>query len=227
MNRTEQDKSRVGAWIGRNIVLLMTLTAAVVSTGVYIVGVSEHGPALAEQEARISSLEAQVAEGGQTADDAERDAVQQVTGLDTSRVADDAETAQRLMSTATTWANGEQYIAARNELLQAWDISPASDFMTVFMPGPEQGAYRQDSAGHMHFAYEGANSSMASFEQMLVAVDGNDWDYLAVVRVRVTGSEGGSVTRPIAVRYTVDADGEITDLMAYPSNSDPVSSGKD
>jgi len=215
-----------GAWLGRNILLLMALAALVATAVVYAATVGPHRDTLASQEARIAELEAQVAQAHDDAEAAEQEAVRQVTGLDMSRATADGETAERLMRSAATWTTGAQYIEARQELLDAWDLAPDSQFMTVFMPGEAQGAYRTDPSGEVHFAFPGANSQLASFEQTLVSATGDEWSYLAVVEIRVTSPASGSVTRPIAVSYTTGPDGAVSSIEAYPANKEPVASGR-
>lgn len=226
MTASNESPGGVGAWIGRNILLLMGLVALAVTIVVYVVTVGPHEGHLAAQGQRIAQLEAQVSQAEADVTAAERDAVRQVTGLDMARAADDAKTAERLMRAAATWSSGPQYIEARQTVLSAWDLAPDSQFMTVFMPGEEQGAYRTDPAGNIHFAYPDANSQLIAFEQTLVGADSDEWRYLGLAQIRVTSQASGSVTRPIAVTYSTSPDGAITEVSAYPSNKAPVVSGK-
>lgn len=211
-------------WLSRNLFVLMALVSLVLTVFVWWAPQAGRQAELAAAQeqvdtlkAEVSSLEAQVT----TEHDA---ALQVITGRDLSRQADDDLKVENMLRVATTWSNATEYIAARDTLKRAWGFTEDSTFLTVFMPGEAQGAYRTDAEGNLHFAFPGANSRLSGFESTLTSVVGEDWSYFALITTTTSSKEGGRQTSWTAVTYTVDGEGNLVDVMAWPSKQEPLRS---
>lgn len=219
--------NKVSVWIGRNLFVLIGVLVAMFASTMYIVQTNNYDSEIAAQEARIAELEAEIAGASKEFDSVSGTMASQVVGFDTARVEKDIEQAKRLMDTAATWRNVDEYIAARDNIMKNWSLTEDSEFMTVFLPGEDEGAFRKDSKGNLHFAYPEANSTMRDFQSTLVGIDKDDrskWDYFGVVTIEVKAPNEGSIKRNIAVEYSVGADNKILEVKAYPSNKDSITS---
>lgn len=211
-------------WLSR---WLLVILAALVLAGAIFAWAQPQGQrAAAEQQLgeEVGTLESDLATVTGQARAAREQAMQAATGQDMTRQDADDAVAEELIRVAVTWDGVEAYIAAREQVQRRWDMTEDSAFMQVFMPGEAQGAYRTDPQGNIHFAVPGANSRLVDFEATLVEVEGDQWSYFAQVRTATDSPAGGSRTNWTAMVYTVDSEGVLTDVMAYPSNQAPQES---
>ena len=223
----QENGSRAGRWVGRNIFLILAIAALVATALSYASTTSRGAAELDGQEQRISQLQADLASAQAEANEAQLSIKKSVTGLDTSRIEQDDAQAEALMRTATTWSDAQSYVDARAEVTRRWALAEDSQFISTFLPGEDQGAFRYDGEGTLHFAYPGANSAMTSFDSTLVSVGKADdtlWTYFATVGIEVKSANGGTIERTIAVQYTVSEDGALSDVTAYTTNSDAQTS---
>lgn len=212
-------------WLSR---YLFVLLAAVLLAGAALYWYAPQAgrqAELAAAEARVVELQAEISSLETEIVTQHNDALKVVTGRDLSRQLEDDVKAEAMLQVATTWSGVNQYINARDELMRVWNLDERSAFMTIFMPGEEQGAYRVDGEGKMHFAFPGANSRLSGFESTLTSIVEDEWSYFALVTTTTASAEGGRQSSWTAVTYTIDGEGEITDVMAWPSKQPPQRSG--
>lgn len=217
--------SRAGAWLSR---WLFVVLAAVVLIGALLTWSApqaSRAAELADRHAQLTELATQKAALEQEGVAQREEFLLQATGQDMRRQEADDQVATELMRVAATWSDGPEYIEARERVMRISGLTEDSRFMQVFMPGEAQGAFRTDSEGVLHFAYPDVNARLSGFEATLTGVDGDDWSYFALVHTTTTNPIGGTNTVWTAVTYTVDGDGEISEVMAYPGNQPPRESG--
>lgn len=214
------EKGFLGRWIW------VLLAAALLAGSVfgYFAPKDERVVEQAEIVSETSQLRTELEEVNSRAVQDRNAAVLAVTGQDLSRQAADDEVVSTMLRTATTWQDGASYVTARENVMRRWGLSEDSQFMSTFMPGEAQGAYRTDSSGKVHYAYPDLNSTMSWFQSTLVGIDGDRWTYFGLMQTRTT-FEQGSDTNWTAVTYTVDSEGTLSDVSAHPSITDPQRSG--
>lgn len=216
-------KASRGSWFGRNLLLLLGVTTLIISGGLFFVKAPGQIAALDAQASTIAELE-QMQSGLEEAGGEEGKELHTAlgaTGVNQERQESDKLLAKALFETATTWKSGEGYIEARDALKDRYGFTDDSKFMQVFMPGQDQGAYRIAPSGKVYFTDDNLNSRMTSFQPTLVGMDGGDWHYFGLITIDVTSGNGGSASAYIAARYTIDANGVISDVMAYPVPQSP------
>lgn len=166
--------------------------------------------------AQVEQLRSQLNDLSSTTASTQEDVSTQATGMSPARKSSDDETMQAVMKKALTWSSGEEYIQARQDLIDRWKLDEKSQFLTVFMPGEDAGAWRTDSSGTTYFAYEGINSSLDSFTSSVTNVDGTRYTYFAVVGVKTRSSDGMATDVTYStMSYTLDANGTISDLTGW------------
>lgn len=146
-------------------------------------------------------------------------------GLDLDRKATDDKIFQKFISSATTWKSGKDYVAARKELMRKYKLTEESSFMNVFMP--KKGVYREDDDGKLYFTGDFANSKFVSLSSSVIGISPNEYNYFAIVTTSTNlkgvgshSSEGKSV-----VTYTVDKDGNISNIEAVVNPSELITVG--
>lgn len=170
----------------------------------------------ARSEAQVQQLQAQLSSLKTSTTDNQEVVSSEATGMSPARKRSDDETVRTIMQQALTWSSGEQYIAARQALIDRWHLDENSQFLTVFMPGEDAGAWRTDSSGKTYFAYEGANSSLDSFTTSVTNVDGTKYTYFAVVGIKTTSSDGKATnTSYSTMSYTLASDGSISNITGW------------
>lgn len=166
--------------------------------------------------AQVQQLQSQLASLETSTTNNQEVVSSEATGMSPARKRSDDETMKTIMGQALTWKSGEEYIAARKALIDRWHLDEGSQFLTVFMPGEEAGAWRTDSSGKTYFAYEGANSSLDSFTTSVTNVDGTKYTYFAVVGIKTTSSDGKATnTSYSTMSYTLDSDGSISNITGW------------
>lgn len=177
-----------------------------------------------EINTKITALQTELAAEQAKASEVRQKVLQDLTGYDMRRQDRDMAAAKDMVATATTWSNGNQYIEAREKVIRVWKLDENSQFMVRFLPGEKQGAFRRDGDGTLHFAYPHVNSSLVSMESTLTEVSGDKWTYFALIETTSKSGAGATAKAWTAMTYTVDGDGAITDVAAYPSKAPPSES---
>lgn len=203
--------------------LVVRFGALFVGTSVLMGGiglaVSHHNTvsaADAASAAQVTQLQSQLNDLKTTTSKTQEEVSTEATGMSPARKRSDDEQMTDVMKQALTWSSGEQYINARQALIDRWKLDEGSQFLTVFMPGEDEGAWRTDSAGKTWFAYEGVNSALESFTSSVTDVNGTEYTYFAVVGVKTVSSDGKVSTVVYStMSYTLDANGAISDITGW------------
>lgn len=214
-----------GLWAKRWLPVL--LAGAVLVTALLAWALPRSGQAAQLQERReqVTALQSELAGVEQEVVDNRAESVIGATGQDVvGRQGVDDAVINDLMRTAVTWSSGREYMQAREDVLRRFGLDEGSPFMVQYMPGEEQGAFRTDPQGNVHFAFPDANSRLVSLESTLVEIDGPRWSYFAVVRTATSSAGGAEVTSWSTMTYTIDEEGNVLDVMAYPGNQPPQTS---
>lgn len=170
----------------------------------------------ARTEAYVQQLRSQLGSTQASTTTAQENVSTETTGMSPARKAKDDETVGAIMKQALTWSTGEQYIAARQALIDRWHLDEHSQFLTVFMPGEDAGAWRKDSSGKIYFAYTDANSTLDSFTSAVTNINGTKYTYFAVVGIKARSVDGkASKISYSTMSYTVDSNGTVTDLIGW------------
>lgn len=197
---------------------------ALIAGGAILLGgvgvAATHNDHVADENARTASqvqqLQSQLASLETSTTDHQETVSSEATGMSPARKHSDDEAMKAIMKQALTWKSGDEYISARQALIDRWHLDEGSQFLTVFMPGEEAGAWRADSSGKTYFAYEGANSSLDSFTTSVTNVDGTKYTYFAVVGITTTSSDGKATSTSYStMSYTLDSDGSISDITGW------------
>lgn len=170
----------------------------------------------ARTEAYVQQLRSQLGSTQASTTTAQENVSTEATGMSPARKAKDDETVEAIMKQALTWSSGQQYIDARKALIDRWHLDENSQFLKVFMPGEDAGAWRTDSSGKTYFAYEGANSTLDSFTSAVTNINGTKYSYFAVVGIKTRSVDGKATSTSYStMSYTVDSDGNVTDLIGW------------
>lgn len=203
-------------WIIRFGVLLVGASVCMGGIGVAAYRYNEVSAADAASAAQVEQLHTQLNELKTMTGKSQEDVSVEATGMSPARKRSDDERMTDIMKQALTWSTGEQYIEARNALIERWKLDEGSQFLTVFMPGEDAGAWRTDSSGKTWFAYEGINSALESFTSSVTNVDGTNYTYFAVVGVKTVSSDGKASTVTYStMSYTLDANGTVSGITGW------------
>ena len=205
--------------IQRNILLVIGVIALIIALSITSSTLSNRKDTLADQRAQIASLESQVREKQSEADKVYAKTMLTATNVDINRKKQDDEKFKELMHAALTWKSMPEYSKAREKVMERWEFSENSQFMSTFMPGEMSGAMRKDASGETHYVYDtNLRSEFDKAETFVLSVDQeNDaYTYFAIVTSRHKSDDGeASTTGQSIVTYSVSG-GEIYDVAAMP-----------
>lgn len=157
-------------------------------------------------ENRIDTLEAAVNE-----DTAE--AVHLASGLDSARVVKDDDAARALLEKVFDWDSKETYDAARESVKSEYGLADDSTFLSVFMPAVNN----IDVGGREinEIDARGLNMSYSDMQSNVTGINGDLYTYFTIVTVESSDSSGATAQGESAFVYTVDGEGNLSDLAAY------------
>jgi hypothetical protein len=206
--------------VQRRVVLIgvaASVIAMAVGTGV---SVSGNHAELRGQEAETQSLTQQLNESRVREDVAAKKAVEDATGVDSSRTAGDEAIVRDIATTALTWNSGKTFDEARERLRSKYGTKGSTAFFTTFMP---EATYNEDEDGQRYYALDatGANSAAGEMEIRLQSAKGDAYRYLALVDTAITSDsvkandskpEDVTAHRTTIIEVTVHGDGSISNL---------------
>ena len=211
-------KSKSGAWVARNLVFIFGVGLLIIAAIMFYTQVPSKTAEIQRQTTMIEELEQGQSGSLSVAEVQEvNEAVSVATGMSLDRQIRDAKNAEDIVRTATTWKDGPAYKAARETLIDKYGLSEDSPFVTVFMPGPEEGVYRTAPSGETYYAYPDLNSTLDNFEVTLVQAEENNWTYFGVAEISSKHANGGMQSSSAGITFTTDKDGQILQIMGYPS----------
>lgn len=211
---TSRDKTvkffkRNGLLIGAALLcLVVLLISSSVSSG--------RKSTLASQRAQIVSLEQMVAQSEDQVISDYSDTVAKVTGgVSLTHKQDDDAVVREMMETALTWDGLREYMRSRDQLIERYGFDEDSEFMTVFMPGEDQGVMRTAPSGKTHSAFdEDLSSRFDSMTSYVTSVRGDVYSYFTVVTMRVSSDSGKASARSYATMQYDVANGKVENVEA-------------
>lgn len=174
--------------------------------------------AVDEARAEVTVAQEELAEAREVEEEAVEERTQEVAGVSVDRKTTDDSAIESVMSTALTWSTGEEYNEARALLISTYGISEDSAFMQSFLPDQ---MCNQTSSGEQVCLVDtdGLSSSFDSFESTVVGINLDEYEYFALVKMRIPSTDGETyITQTVPMRYTIDGDGNVSDLAAYPAS---------
>ena len=169
---------------------------------------------LASQKAQIEALENKISVKQAANNRKIKKANQAITGLNYVRKDKDDAIVTKFFQKCTTWNNAQQYRRLREEIMQKYGISEKSSFMTNFMPKLPQENMGIGNNGHNEVDDDNLNLSFDSIHTYVTDIAGSNYSYFGIVTVNSHDKKGATATGTIAVRYTVNGRGKITNLSA-------------
>lgn len=208
-------------FLQRNILLIIGAVALIIALTFTSSALSSRSEVLADQQAEISRLKGELGRvEAEVRENYEMAVAEGTGGLDLERKASDDKLFEDLMHDALNWSSLGEYATARDKVVRKWSIPESSQFMTVFMPGEQEGVMREDPTGEMHYSFDSdLRSSFGEMETYVVGMNGSTYSYFAVVTsVHASDSNNASEEGHSVVTYDV-ADGEILNLAAMTAPS--------
>lgn len=136
------------------------------------------------------------------------------TGLDANRTMNDNKIAIEFIKKCLTWSSYEEYNEIRNSLITDYKLDTSSNFLTVFMPevvnatSPDGTNYNRIDIFGYNLSYEKMDSYVTD-----ISNDGK-YSYFSFVTVSSRDKNGKEGTTMAAFIYTIDVDGNITNIDA-------------
>lgn len=200
------------------VLLVCVLIAVIVCVGNMIVSKVVYANNLAKQDEQIQKLTSQIETSRVTKQESLNSAKAKVTGLDIKRVKTDDGILEAFLKKCFTWSSAEEYRAIREELESSDMLSGDSTFLDVLFPeltdditvdGESVTNAIDDSIyGQLNLKYD-------SLQSHVTAIDGTNYSYFTEVTVTSSVKDGISKTGMVIVTYTVDKDGNLSNLNAY------------
>lgn len=173
---------------------------------------------LSAQSSKILELSNQKETLAAAFNDASDEATKVASGLDMARVAKDDLVAKKLIKQVCTWDSKESYDAMRNDVMSKYKLADDSAFVRVFIPEVKD----VDVGGRKinEIDANGLNMEFMSMDSNVTNISGDKYTYLTTVKIQSSDSVGASAEGLSAFIYTVDGDGNLSDLNAYNIGAD-------
>lgn len=198
------------------IILTAVMVCCLAGSGIYTMGLmnqrSQMESQLAEANTKTTQMKASV-------DSTNNQVVSDVTGVDTSRVANDNKIADDFFRTIFAWKGGKQYEEARQYCIEK-GIPEDSPFLTEFFAPikVDDKSDPLDRNGNPLSMYYGKTDY-----RKVTGVKDDVYSYFAVVTVTTDGSyktQDGQEKKiegsgRVVMTYDIDADGVISNLDGY------------
>ncbi|WP_026820068.1 hypothetical protein [Arthrobacter castelli] len=226
-----------GVFRGRNLAVLV-LVVLLLAAG--LLAFSERASqvqALAAQQQKIDQLSSELKHQQQrNAEAAEQNAFKAL-GITASRLDEDAEVINSLLSMAFTWDSGLEYAQARQSLIERFNLNADGEFLSDFMPPAK---FNQDAEGKRYYYIDAAGLNSAVGEDVdieLVKVRATEYRYAVLADIEVSSDAPVKVdaqgekqpvptaTRRLLLYVTVNGGGEVSDLSGVPASGTTRTSG--
>lgn len=181
------------------------------------------GSATDEEQARsqeILALEQRHTAREQELHEESQQVYDNLLGTDHSRVTKDEVIIEKLLKAALTWDSHESYVAARENVIEEYQLSSEADFIETYLP---PAPVTTDGAGNEYYGIDaaGLNSRFGSFETEVLSVIKTEYRYLVSVTAEsVSNDELGSAANTSVVLVTINGNGKITDISGYAEDAD-------
>lgn len=138
--------------------------------------------------------------------------VSPVSFLDASRVLNDDEIAEGFLESCFDWSNTGEYDTLYKDLYSVYGARGENVFF-VIMPDGSRPTKR-----YKHPLDILAGVSVESFNSFVTRVYNNKYSYFSEVVLKVSTTDGEDHMVPFDFVYTIDGNGEFTDMKGYLSN---------
>ena len=197
------------------VILIICIAFFAIASVDYLVTENNQSAQLEAQSVEITDLQNRLATLEAAYNNKQSELIMNVTGLDMRRINKDKTVAEKFLDIVCTWDSYEEYMAAREKVMDKYDIAEDSAFMTVFMPvvgnktAPNGMNYNQIDTNGLNMHYE----DVAPY---VTRIRSGDYSYFSIVAIGSTWDNGGETIVHVAITYTVDSDGNIFDIAAIP-----------
>lgn len=180
----------------------------------YALVTSSQNAKLDEQQAEIALLENQIAMLANTYENTQTEILQTTTGLNLGRVAQDDAVLSEFFKTVFTWDTYNEYMDARDAIMHRYGLTEDSQFMSVFMP--EVVNRELNGKNYNRIDVDDLNMNYEDFTSYVVRIMADEYSYFTVVDISSTWKNGGESIVRTAITYTVNANGELSNINAVP-----------
>lgn len=209
--------TRAVKFLHRNLVVLIVGVLFLV-TFFMLGGISDtREEALSSQQGEIIALTKELELSQSEVSAVHYDEVAEATGgMRIEHKQEDDDMMIELMRQALTWNGLSEYLVLREEIMETYGFASDSQFMTVFMPGEDEGAVRTAPSGNTYSTFDTEmSSSFDSLRSYVTGVNADVYSYFTLVQMRVQSSSGAaSSTGQVMMTYEV-IDGVPANVNAY------------
>lgn len=188
------------------LVVIIVLILAVIAGCMFMeYRISVYQNSLVRQNAQLTQLENDLAVKKAQADASKDQVIQQATGMSAERKSKDDKIAYDFMFDVLTWNGASEFNSKRTEIMEKYKLGANDRFMNVFLaPMP----YTADTADMY-------NCQLSSMSSLVSGISGTDYSYFSEVEAIARGPNGVTSTLHLIFMYTIDADGNISNLDAF------------
>lgn len=195
--------------------VILCLAFAIVMLCSYVVTNNNRDAVLQEQQAEIDELKNRIAVLQSTYDNTKSEILMTTTGLNLQRVAKDDAVIQDFLTLVCTWDSYEEYNNAREKIMRVYGIEKDSHFMSVFMPEVVN-KVANDGTSYNRIDTMGLNMTYEGLKSYVTHILADEYSYFTLVTISSTWDNGGEATAQAAITYTVDTEGNLTNIRAIP-----------
>jgi hypothetical protein len=199
------------------IVILCALLLLVV-VGNHIVVSRSQDATLTEQRLEIEALTNEVGKLSAAIKNKQTELIFTITGLNMQRTVTDDKVVSDFLEIVCTWDSYDEYMTARETIMRRYDLSEDSEFMSIFMPVVGNKT-SPDGTNYNQIDTNGLNMDFESVDSYVTKISADRYSYFTIVNIRSSWKNGGESIVRAAITYTIDADGELTNISAIPLNS--------
>lgn len=200
---------------------LLVLTVSALSYGGIATTVAADDAARA---AEIQELDQRYTSREQELRTESREAYADLLGTEYSRVRRDEQIIEELLAAALTWEGHEEYVAAREEVIEEFDLSSDQHFIQTYLPPAPM---TTDGEGNEFYALDVANggaplnSRLGGFSADVLSVVRTEYRYLVSVTAEsLSNDEMEAAGNTSVVLITIDGDAQITEISGYAEDVD-------
>lgn len=197
------------------IVLILCAVFFCGSLVAYFVTTGDYNDQLHAQELEISELQSRVGNLSAAIANKQTQLIHDITGLNVQRLNEDKEVISDFLELVCTWDTYVEYMDAREKIMRRYGLAEDSQFMSIFMPvvgnktSPDGTNYNQIDTNGLNMKYE-------SITPYVTRIRAGEYSYFSVVRIISSWKNGGETVVRAVITYTVNADGELSDISAVP-----------
>lgn len=201
--------TRLRTWLPVIIGCVVVIVAAIYSTSV----ASNRQANLDSLDSQIASVKSRISVLETTANDEAASAVYIASGIDSARQAIDDAVVEEFLQIVFEWDSLATYNEARELVMSTYGLSEDDTFMTVFMPYVASAEINGVEINDIDT--NGLNMSYSEIESYVTNISGDYYTYFTLVTVESSDSNGATADGTSVFIYTVDANGNLSNLSAY------------